>query len=73
MSINKNLIPSYIRAQGDVFAGSQSAARKAAISVNDSPPVGPEISGNSAGYFYHYHARKRVGTGNGGGHLFFIK
>ena len=73
MPIDKALVPAYIRLQGNVFASSKAAAKRAAISVNGSPPVGPENHRpGTLGYFYHYHARNRVGAGNGGGHIFYM-
>jgi hypothetical protein len=56
----------YVRAGGDVFASSKAAARRLAIAVNGGTPVGPEIHGG-IGYFWHYHARRRIG-----GHIFYL-
>ncbi len=72
MSILKSVAITYVRSGGDVFASSKSAARKLAAAINGGTPVGPEISGKGPGYFWHYHARKRVGAGSGGGHIFYI-
>jgi RHS repeat-associated protein len=73
MPISKKNAAPYIRAQGNVFASSQIAAKSLAASINGSPPVGPEIHGGGVGYFWHYHARKRVGAGQNGGHIFLYK
>jgi len=72
MPIPKTAAAVYVRGGGDVFASSSASARRLAISINGYPPVGPERHGSSLGYFYHYHARKRVGAGRGGGHIFYL-
>ena len=72
MPISKSKAISYIRKEGNVFANTKSAARRLAIAVNGSPPVGPERHKSDRGYFFHYHSRKRLGAGNGGGHIFYL-
>ena len=72
MPISKMLAATYVRCGGDIFASSSASARRLAITINGSPPVGPERHGTTLGYFYHYHARKRLGAGAGGGHIFFL-
>ena len=57
----------YVKAGGNVFASSESSARKLAYAVgNGAYPIGPEKHGG-LGYFYHYHAHRHIG-----GHIFFI-
>ena len=67
MPIPKLAAAAYVRTYGDVFASSQSSARRLAIIAGNSyTPVGPERHGN-LGYFWHYHPYKRKG-----GHIFFM-
>ena len=72
MPIPKTAAAAYVRNGGDVFASSNASARRLAILINGNPPVGPEKHGSSLGYFYHYHARNRVGAGKGGEHIFYL-
>ena len=77
MPISYSKAINYIRTGGDVFASSQSSAKKLAYAVgNGSWIIGPEIHGG-LGYFWHYHAHRHIGRRyvNGrqvGGHIFFI-
>lgn len=72
MSISQVDAARYVRREGDVFSRSKDSARRLAININGAPPVGPERHGTTKGYFYHYHARKRIGAGRGGGHIFYL-
>ena len=73
MPISRELGAAYVRNEGNVFANTDRAARRLAIAINGAPPVGPEIHGDGGlGFFRHYHARNRIGAGNGGGHVFYI-